>query len=278
MFGTVKKIISGGQTGVDQAALDTALKLDIPHGGWVPKGRMTEDGPLSAKYNLLEMPSASYAARTEMNIKKSDATLIISRGPLDGGSELTKELALKHERPWLHINLLETPAFKAATLISDWLSQQNIEILNVAGPRASKDPQIYGHTCKLVESVFYLGLMQNGAQGPHASGDTHNTDTDPPQTVPETVNQAVERLVANISLRDKTTIANMVAEELSSLEPTIGRYILDQFGLWLGNEALFESCRSSVDHNVRTEEDAASIIIEALWDKLRKTHKLRVLK
>jgi hypothetical protein len=84
------KIISGGQTGADQGALDAAIELDIPHGGWAPKGRKTEAGPLSPKYQLNEMPSASYPARTEHNVVDSDGTLILSHVPLTGGSVFTE--------------------------------------------------------------------------------------------------------------------------------------------------------------------------------------------
>jgi hypothetical protein len=85
----IKKIISGGQTGADQAALDAAIKWDIPHGGWVPKGRRTESGPLSNRYQLKEMPTDSYPSRTEQNVIDSDGTLIITHGELTGGSEYT---------------------------------------------------------------------------------------------------------------------------------------------------------------------------------------------
>ncbi len=81
----IKRIISGGQTGADQAALDVAIKLDISHGGWIPKGRLTEDGPLPDKYKLQEMPTSSYPKRTEKNILDSDGTLILSHGKLTGG-------------------------------------------------------------------------------------------------------------------------------------------------------------------------------------------------
>ena len=96
----IKKIISGGQTGADQAALDAAIKLDIPHGGWIPKGKITENGPLSDKYQLDEMPTASYEERTEQNIIDSDGTLIVSHGRLTGGSALTRELAMENGKRW----------------------------------------------------------------------------------------------------------------------------------------------------------------------------------
>ena len=83
----ISKIISGGQTGADRAALDVAIELGIPHGGWIPKGRKTEAGPLSAKYRLQEMPTSDYPKRTEQNVIDSDGTMIVCHGPLTGGSE-----------------------------------------------------------------------------------------------------------------------------------------------------------------------------------------------
>ena len=97
----VKKIISGGQTGADRAALDVAMELGIEHGGWIPKGRKTENGRLPNKYQLKEMPTASYSKRTEQNIIDSHGTLIISHGKLTGGSALTRRLAKKHKKPCL---------------------------------------------------------------------------------------------------------------------------------------------------------------------------------
>src|SRR5210317_1233454 len=101
----ISKIISGGQTGADRAALDVAIKLDIPHGGWIPKGRITEDGTLPQKYKLQEMPTQSYPARTEQNVINFDGTLIISRGKLSGGSDYTRKMALRHHKQLLHLDL-----------------------------------------------------------------------------------------------------------------------------------------------------------------------------
>ena len=92
----LRKIISGGQTGVDRAVLDASIELGIDHGGWIPKGRLTEDGPFPDKYNLKEMPTSSYPKRTERNVIDSDGTLIISHGNLSGGSLLTRKLATNH--------------------------------------------------------------------------------------------------------------------------------------------------------------------------------------
>jgi hypothetical protein len=167
----IKRIISGGQTGVDRAALDVAIKLGIPHGGWVPKGGRAENGKLSSKYQLTEMSTPSYPKRTEKNILDSDGTLIISHGRLAGGSALTRKLAKKHGRPWVHVDLDKGSLSDAAGIVRAWIEQNDIEILNVAGPRASKDPSIYNSTVKILQDalegyLFYEDLGGTIAEPP----------------------------------------------------------------------------------------------------------------
>lgn len=142
----IAKIISGGQTGADRAALDVAIKLNIPHGGWVSKGRLAEDGKIPPGYQVSEMPTAGYSARTEKNVKGSDGTLILSHGGLTGGSARTLEPAQRYGRPFLHIDLDHTSTIKAAALIAAWITRHSIKTLNMAGPRASNDPLIYRKT------------------------------------------------------------------------------------------------------------------------------------
>ncbi len=150
------KIISGGQTGADRAALDAAIFLGIEHGGWLPKGRKTEDGPLSAQYCLQELASASYRVRTEQNIINSDATLIFSFGPLTGGSALTEALAIKHNRPCLHIDFESVPSKKAILAVEKWFHSRIIKTLNIAGPRASGEPHIYDAVFNLILQVQWF--------------------------------------------------------------------------------------------------------------------------
>lgn len=147
------KIISGGQTGADRAALDAAIQLGITHGGWLPKGRKTENGPLSNHYALLEMDSPSYKRRTEKNVIESDATLIVSFGPLTGGSALTESLTIKHDRPCLTLDLDEITMDAAVFATEKWLQRYKISVLNVAGPRASGQPLIYNATKKLLLKI-----------------------------------------------------------------------------------------------------------------------------
>ncbi|NOX80909.1 MAG: hypothetical protein GXP57_07455 [Deltaproteobacteria bacterium] len=152
------KIISGGQTGADRAALDAARELGLPHGGWLPRGRKTENGPLPRSYALEELDSPEYRPRTEKNVLAGDGTLIISFGPLTGGSALTENLARRHNRPCLHINLEETTDNQAAALIMAWLRRYRIATLNVAGPRASGDPRIYRAVLHLLKEIPWQEL------------------------------------------------------------------------------------------------------------------------
>ena len=151
----LERIISGGQTGADQAALDVAIELSIPHGGWVPKGRRTERGPLPEKYRMKEMPTDSYPKRTEQNVIDSDGTLILSHGDLSEGSYYTRMMAAKHGKPWIHIDADKHSVEVAVQMIRTWISGNDIEVLNVAGPPASKDAQIYVTTKTLLKAVLF---------------------------------------------------------------------------------------------------------------------------
>jgi len=160
----ITKIISGGQTGADRAALDSAIKHGILHGGWIPKGRLAEDGSLSVKYKLKEMPTSSYPAQTEQNVIDSDGTLIISHGKRGGGADLTQKLAIKHGRPCLHIDLNQKKDHTdAAAKIKEWIVQEEIEVIHVAGPRASKDPHIYNKVMEILELVYPEAIHGNKA-------------------------------------------------------------------------------------------------------------------
>ncbi|MDJ0622148.1 MAG: putative molybdenum carrier protein [Desulfocapsaceae bacterium] len=150
----IKKIISGGQTGVDQAALDAAITCGIEHGGWLPAGRMTEDGPLPVKYQLQELPGSSYPERTRKNVVVADATLIVSRGKLSGGSALTATIASELDKAWLHIDLAKQAKADAVVNIKSWLQNCEPDVLNVAGPRASSDREIYGDVYQLIEEIL----------------------------------------------------------------------------------------------------------------------------
>jgi len=265
---TITKIISGGQTGADQGALDAAIKLGIPYDGWIPKGRRTENGPLPNKYQLQEMPTAHYPKRTKKNIMESDGTLIISHGPLTGGSALAKEYADGLERPCLHIDLDTVSIFKTALTVVNWIQNNDIKILNVTGPRASKDPKIHDATMDLLKSVNLLSIVHDSVPDLGAA----------PRLLPKTVDEAVERLISELPLKERASIANMAEIELNSLNIILGQYIQNNFGLWTGNEDLINSCKFVAGKPDLHPGSASQVIIDQLWKKLRETHKLRVVK
>jgi hypothetical protein len=132
-------VVSGGQTGVDRAALDVAIALGIPHGGWCPRGRRAEDGVVPARYALDEHASPDYAARTEANVADADATLVLVRGPITGGTALTRDVALRLAKPCLVVDLSARPDRSA---VRHWLATHGTRVLNVAGPRESQRPGI----------------------------------------------------------------------------------------------------------------------------------------
>lgn len=130
------KIVSGGQTGVDRAALDTALALGLAHGGWCPKGRRAEDGRIDDRYQLVETEQEAYEVRTERNVMDSDGTLILYRSRLHGGTALTRSLAIEHEKPLFCVDLDKDPS---PDDVLKWIAAEHIQVLNVAGPRVADD-------------------------------------------------------------------------------------------------------------------------------------------
>ncbi len=147
----IERIISGGQTGVDRAALDVALALGLPCGGWCPAGRRAEDGPIAPRYPLRETAEAEYAVRTERNVRDSQATLILTAGASQGGTALTWEVARRLGRPRLIVDLERPPDVAA---VRDWLRQRGVGVLNVAGPRESRCPGIYARAADFLQDLL----------------------------------------------------------------------------------------------------------------------------
>lgn len=145
------RIISGGQTGVDRAALDAAFQLNLNCGGWCPKGRKAEDGSIDQKYPLKETPTNTYKERTEWNVRDSDGTLILTWGEPKGGTKYTVEMVKRHKKPLLIVNL-ETPT--DVENVRAWIKEKNIDVLNVAGPRGSFREDVYDEAFKLLMRVL----------------------------------------------------------------------------------------------------------------------------
>ncbi len=147
----IATIVSGGQTGVDRAALEAARDLGLACGGWCPRGRRAEDGAIDARYPLRETPSEDYAQRTEWNVRDSDGTLVITRGRPAGGTALTVAVARRLRKPLLVVDL-EDPG--PARSVRDWADRLGIGTLNVAGPRESQQPGIEAEARQLLLAAF----------------------------------------------------------------------------------------------------------------------------
>jgi hypothetical protein len=163
------KIISGGQTGVDRAALDAALVAGLPCGGWCPAGRLAEDGEIPERYPLTALSendagerdvrivrkvAEGYRARTLKNLQDSDGTVILFNGTLSGGTLLTRNLCVRAKKPFIALDARQLSALRAAEVILRFLEERAIDVLNVAGPRLSGWPGGYGFALRVVGGVI----------------------------------------------------------------------------------------------------------------------------
>lgn len=237
----VKKVISGSHSGAGRAALDFALEIGIPS---IP------GDPL----------------RMDQNVINSHGTLIISHGGLSEGALRTKELADQLKRPCLQIDLTRTNGFTAARKIIHWIVGSGIEILNVVGRGADKDPQIYQETIKLLRTSYYMAALNEEMQGPRTC-----------PHLPGTIEEALESLTSSMSLKEKTRLARMEEGELTFFHPALAAYVSKKFGLSAGNWTLMAACRTASDSRDLDEDGASFLITRKLCDKLKSTHSLRLV-
>lgn len=153
---TLRKIVSGGQTGVDRGALDAALGAGFPCGGWVPAGRIAEDGPIAARYPVSELPGSGYEERTIRNVQDSDGTAILYFGALEGGTRLTMDYCVGHDKPCELLNAERLSPREAAREIAAFIERNGITVLNVAGPRASKWPGAHAYSRDTVRQLLSI--------------------------------------------------------------------------------------------------------------------------
>jgi len=150
------KIISGGQTGVDRAALDVALRHGIKCGGWSPTDRLDEFGRIPDRYPVQELQGGGFTERTLQNVKDSDGTVVIYPGELRGGTEQTVRFCVDLKCPHRLIDVSKISAEDAAKLIADFVDKNKINILNVAGPRRSEWPEGYAYASRALSAFLKL--------------------------------------------------------------------------------------------------------------------------
>jgi len=183
-------------------------------------------------------------------------------------------MTLKHKKQLLGIDLNLIGHFDAASLVASWIRLQHVKILNVAGPRASEDIQIYSDVVVILEKVIQILADEER----RISVELDHPERGKPSKPPITVQEAVDRLIDELSLKDKTTIVNMAENELITLQFTLGSDIGKEFGIWSGNRELMESCEHISGDEYLPPDFAPSVIIKELWKQLRRSHKLRVVK
>jgi hypothetical protein len=164
----LEKIVSGGQSGVDRAALDAARAADLPCGGWCPRERWAEDGPIAPCYPLTETPQRDPAQRTAWNVRDADATLVLARGTPRGGTAFTVQCARTEGRACRVVDLASEVD---AAQIARWIERSGIRVLNVAGPRESQAPGIHAEALALLREVLAAVLPRPRGEGPG----THDT-------------------------------------------------------------------------------------------------------
>jgi len=178
----LRRIVSGGQTGVDRAALDAALQHGFPCGGWCPRGRWAEDGPIPNRYPLREADSADPAWRTEANVRDSDATAIIADGPLTGGTRLTDELARRLGRPVCLVDTSDTDIDRMVDQLTDFLAEHAVAVLNVAGPRRSQAPAMEDLAGGIIGGLLErLGQVDSRKLEVSAASDSMGAEQDVPR-------------------------------------------------------------------------------------------------
>ena len=205
---SLKKIISGGQTGADIAGIDAAIVNGMPYGGWLPKGRKTENGPLDLRYaNMTEMSVGDYQEMTAQNVKEADGTVIFTHGKYTGVSALTSNYATKQNKPVLHLDLDDVSELAAIESLIDWIYKHNIETLNVAGSRESKDENIYDDVHSIIKSIINTLKTAEVVDTPPTAP---TTEPSTQESIIETPEVLTKEVVATESVKQKGLMLSSV--------------------------------------------------------------------
>lgn len=295
----ISKIVSGAQTGADRGGLDAAMYCKLPYGGWVPKGRLAEDGTVPGIYTeLRETETRSYLTRTEANVADSDATVIFTRGKLKGGSLKTAEFARKHNRPMLHVDLANSDRSMAIEAVALWLRTDCPDscALNVAGQRESKAPGIQREVMvmmvDIISTVNRLGKypLSDAGSVPDSEDAVHcpakdvcaderdpDQDDDIPEQLrhPKTVAEAVGIVMNALTDETKYEIRMKTDRDQFLIDCHFGLALWIRNLLIHRNRNLIDLCAdfqrgNCVDgRDVKTEPDAISgSICEQVWERL----------
>lgn len=269
----IRKIVSNGRPGVARGALDAALTLDIPHGGWMLSGDPAVENPLPEKYHLQEMKTNSLTKCMERNVKDADGTLILTfTDDMPDDAASARKSADKHHSPWLQINLARTNEFEAAQSIHEWVKDRKIHVIHVVGAtRGEPQKKANKITAGLLEAVYYLGLIENNMTAATKAAAPGN------KKPPKSLNEIVRRISNEMTLKDRVIVANLQESQLELLQQTLGRYIITQLEHWQKNNPDVFSI-SDLGEGTSDVEEISATIMQKLWVRLRETHRLRIVK
>ena len=270
----IEKIISNGKPGAAAAAIEVAIKLGLAYGGWCREGE-----PVPDKYQLERLPDASNRSVTEKAVEAGHGSLYFTAGETASlGLETIKKAAWRLNKPLLIQHIDRENGFSASRRVALWIDDNRIKVLHVDGEgEAHLFSSIADRVSKILESTFFLSMIETGITAPLQSV-VEKERRPPRENPPQTMQAAVNHLDKSLSLKDRTTIANMTADELVSLHFTLGSYINSHFDLFTTNTELLTDCQHRSGQPGLTPKDVAAVIIRALWDRLHATCRIRIVK
>ena len=270
----IEKIISSGKPGAAAAALEVAIKLGLAYGGWCRDGE-----PIPDKYQLERLPHPPHPSVTEKAVDASQGSLYFTAGETASlRLETIKKAAWRLNKPLLIQDLSIESGFSASRRVAVWLTENRIRVLHVDGDGEGRiASSVADSVSKILEATFFLSTMGTGITAPLQSVVEHERMPQR-ENPPETMEAAVIHLEQSLSLKDKATIANMTADELVSLHFTLGSYINSHFDLFTTNTSLLTDCQRRSGQWSLAPKDVAAVVIRALWDRLRASCRIRVIK
>ncbi|BBO80019.1 hypothetical protein DSCO28_05850 [Desulfosarcina ovata subsp. sediminis] len=269
----IEKIIADGQPGAGAAALDIAIKVGLAHGGWC-----LESDAIDARFALTPLVDGTAALILEKAVGAADGSLYFTTGLKNTiAEEAIRKAAHRLGKPHFVVALPHghISAFTASREIAEWVVEQRIKTLHVDGDGRSAD--FCAKVGGILEAAFFLAMMGTGISSPLASM-IENERIPMPIVPPRTLDAALDHLERTLSLKDKTTIANMVASELVSLHFTLGDYINRHFGLHSGDSELLTDCQRRSGRWTLAPEDAVAVIVRFLWERFRENYRIRIIK
>ena len=265
----IERIVASGNAGVAAVALDVAIKLGLDHHGWC-----RDDDPVPDNYGLQRLRGASLGELVERAVAAAQGSVYFTGSEnVSFQLETTRKIVFRLNKPLLILNLSRETGFSASRRIAVWIAENRIRVLHVDGEGESTPARV----ADLLEATFFLTMMETAI--PLSPGSVMDQAPMGPQApAAQTVDAAVDHLEGTLSLKHRATIANMAAAELVSLHASLGEYINRKFDLFTADSRLLTDCRRRSGRWDLPPTDAAAVIIRSLWDRLRATCRIRIVK